>query len=445
MKQKKLIRIVIIVAAVLIVIAIVAKSLGWVGGELVYNVSVEKPQKRTITETITANGKIQPQTEVKISPEVSGEIVELNVKEGQEIKKGQLLVRINPEIYISSLDRMKAALNASKANLANSKARLAQVEAQYTQQDLSYKRNKKLWDQKAISQADFETAQSGFDIAKANLESAKQDVAAAEFNVKSGEASLNEANENLTKTSIIAPMDGTVSKLNVELGERVLGTAQFNGTELLRIANLNRMEVKVDVNENDIVRVKLGDTALIEVDAYLNRKFKGLVSEIANSASTTSTTSADQVTSFEVKISILPESYKDLIPKNNPNYYPFRPGMSASLDIMTNTSKAVLTIPIQAVTTRTDSVLTLKDKKIGKDSLSSNQSKEIVFIYSNGISVPRDVKTGIQDNNYIEIKLGLSVNDEVIVAPYSVVSKKLKDKVKVKKAAKDKLFNAEDH
>jgi HlyD family secretion protein len=445
MKQKKLIRIIIIIAVVLIVFVIIAKSLGWVGKGIIYNVNTEKPVKRTITETITANGKIQPQTEIKISSDVSGEIVELNVKEGDEVKKGDLLIKINPDIYMSSLERMKAALNSSRANYANSKARLLQVEAQFTQQELSYKRNKKLWDQKAISQADFETAQAGYDGAKANLESAKQDVKAAEYTVQSSEASLKEANENLTKTSIFAPIGGTVSKLNVELGERVVGTAQFSGTEMLRIANLNKMEVKVDVNENDIIRVKLGDTSQIEVDAYLNRKFKGIVSEIANSATTTSASTTDQVTSFEVKISILPESYKDLIPRDNPDYYPFRPGMSASLEIMTCTSKNILTVPIQSVTTRTDSIKPNRNVKHGKDTVEILPSKEIIFIYSNGMALSREVKTGIQDNNYIEILSGITLNDEIIVSPYSIISKKLKDKMKVKKVEKDQLFNKEEN
>lgn len=447
MKQKKIIRIVVIVAVVLIIFAVLAKNMGWIGDSVVFKVSTEKPANRTITETITANGKIQPQTEVKISSDVSGEIVELNVKEGDEVKKGDLLLKINPDIYISALDRMKAALNSAKANLANSKARCSQVQAQFNQQDLSYKRSKKLWEQKAISQADYEAAQSSYDVAKANLESAKQDVVSTEYSVQSGEASLNEANENLTKTSIFAPISGTVSKLSVELGERVVGTMQFSGTELLRIANLNKMEVKVDVNENDIVRVKLGDTALIEVDAYLNRKFKGLVSEIANSATTTSGLSTDQVTSFEVKISILQDSYKDLIPKDKPNYYPFRPGMSASLEIMTSTVRNVLTIPIQAVTTRTDTLKEKKDKnlKSSKDTTHIIPAREIVFVYSNGEVTGKEVRTGIQDNNYIQILSGLSLNDEVVVAPYSVISKKLQDKTKVSKVDKNHLFNNEEH
>jgi len=443
MKQKKLFRWIIIVAVVLIIFAIIAKSMGWVGNEYIYKVSTEKVSKRTITESITANGKVQPETEVKISSDVSGQIVELLVKEGDEVKKGDLLLKINPDIYISSLDRMKAALNTSKANLANVQARLLQVKATFEQQKQSYNRNKKLWEQKAISQADYETALSGYEVAKANVESAKQDVVSAEFTVQSSEASLNEANDNLTKTSIFAPMSGTISKLSVELGERVVGTIQMAGTEMLRIANLNKMEVKVDVNENDIVRVKLGDTALIEVDAYLNRKFKGIVSEIANSANATTGLSTDQVTSFEVKVSILPESYKDLIPKNNPNYYPFRPGMSASLEILTFTVKNILTVPIQAVTTRSDSSkVNLKSSKSKKDT-TTVLTKEIVFVYSNGTVFEKEVKTGIQDNNYIEILSGLTLKDEVVVSPYSVISKKLRNKMKATKVEKGQLFNEE--
>lgn len=438
--NKKILIIVIIVAVVLAVFAVIANSFGWINSGIERKVSIEKPNIRTITETITANGKVQPETEIKISSDVSGEIVELNVKEGDEVKKGDLLLKINPDIYISSLDRIKASLNSTKANLANTKARYEQVKAQFTQQELSYKRNKKLWEQKAISQAEYETAQSTYDVAKANLESAKQDIISSEFAVQSSEASLKEANENLTKTSIYAPMSGTVSKLNVELGERVVGTIQMAGTEMLRIANLYKMEVKVNVNENDIVKVKLGDTAIIEVDAYINRKFKGLVSEIANSANTTSGLSTDQVTSFEVKISILYESYKDLIPSNNPNYYPFRPGMSASLDIQTNTVNNCLTVPIQAVTTRADTTKSFnKTIEIEKES-TKNTSTEVVFIYQKGIVLSKTVKIGIQDNNYIQIISGITLEDEIVVAPYSIISKILKNNMEVTKVDKDKLF-----
>jgi HlyD family secretion protein len=443
MKPKKLLRYLIIAVVLLIILAVVGKRAGWFGKNTVYRVSTEKPLPRTIIETITANGKVQPETEVKLSPDVSGEIVELNIIDGQEVKKGDLLLKIKPDIYISTLERMEASVNTAKANLSNAEAQLEQVKAQFTQTEASYTRNKKLYDQGAISQSEYETAVSAYEMGKANVDAAKQSVKSAEFTVKSAEASLQEANENLTKTSIYAPMDGTISKLNVENGERVVGTVQMAGTELLRIANLNVMEVLVQVNENDIVRVKLGDTALIEVDAYIGQKFKGMVTEIANSANTTGVTT-DQVTSFDVKIRILPESYQQLLTKDKPNRYPFRPGMSATVDIQTHTCKNTLSVPIQAVTARIDSSKfknkQLKKEKTTEEPVQEEKIEEMVFVFSEGKVYMKKVKTGIQDNNYIQIISGIEINDEVVVAPYTAISKKLKDKMDVTKVDKDQLF-----
>lgn len=453
MKSNKLLKYLLIAAGVLIVFAIVGKKAGWFGKEKAVKVSTELAQKRTIIEIITANGKIQPETEVKLSPEVSGEIVLLNVVEGQEVKAGDLLMKINPEIYLSGIARMEASLNSAKSNLANSKARLAQTQAQFTQAELSYKRNKKLWEDKAISDSEFEAAQASYDVAKADVDAAKESVNAARYNVMSTEASLREARENLAKTIIYAPMSGTVSRLNVEVGERVLGTIQMAGTELLRIANLNLMEVKVDVNENDIVRVENGDTAIIEVDAYLGKKFIGVITEIANSASVAGT-GTDQVTNFEVKILILKDSYAELIPKDKKNFYPFRPGMSATADIQTNTKYNVLSIPIQAVTTRKDTTGVADKKGTGmqkvQDLEKEKKEKEkkdekplvVVFEYTNGKALLKEVVTGIQDDNYIEIISGLKDSAEVITAPYSVISKKLKKDMLVEKVDKDKLFSS---
>lgn len=456
MKTNKLLKYLLIAAGVLILFAVIGKKAGWFGKEEAVKVATDFATKRTIVEIITANGKIQPQTEVKLSPEVSGEIILLNVKEGQEVKAGDLLVKINPKIYLSTIDRITASLNSAKSNLANAKARLAQVEAQFTTAELSFKRNQKLWKDKAISDAEFETAQSNYEVAKAEVDAARESVNAARYNVLSTEASLREARENLAKTTIYAPMSGTVSKLNVEVGERVVGTIQMAGTELLRIANLNLMEVKVDVNENDIVRVHIGDTAIIEVDAYLGKKFKGVVTEIANSASVTGA-GTDQVTNFEVKILMLKDSYADLIPKDAKNYYPFRPGMSATADIQTNTKYNVLSVPIQAVTTRKDSSGVVKsiadeameqvnsfdeDKKEDKTVPKNKEPLTVVFEYVDGKALLRVVKTGIQDDNYIEIISGLKDSAEVITAPYSVITKKLKNDLRVEKTDKDKLFSA---
>ncbi|RLD81501.1 MAG: efflux transporter periplasmic adaptor subunit, partial [Bacteroidetes bacterium] len=426
---------------------------GWFGKEKAEKVSTELVQKRTIIEIITANGKIQPETEVKLSPEVSGEIVLLNVIEGQEVKAGELLVKINPEIYLSGIARMEASLNSAKSNLANSKARQAQTHAQFIQAELSYKRNKKLWEDKAISDSEFEAAQSNYDVAKADVDAAKESVNSARYNVMSTDASLRESRENLAKTTIYAPMSGTISRLNVEVGERVLGTIQMAGTELLRIANLNLMEVKVDVNENDIVRVENGDTAIIEVDAYLGKIFKGIVTEIANSASVAGS-GTDQVTNFEVKVLILKDSYAELIPADKKNFYPFRPGMSATADIQTNTKYNVLSIPIQAVTTRKDTTGTTVKKESGlqkEEDLDKEEQKTakkdekpliVVFEYNDGKAILREVETGIQDDNYIEIISGLTDSADVITAPYSTISKKLKKDMLVEKVDKEKLFSS---
>jgi HlyD family secretion protein len=426
-------------------------------------VTVEKVQKRNLTEMVSANGKIQPEVEVKISSDVSGEIVELFVKEGDHVKKGDLLCKINPLIYESNSSRMVATLNETKANLSNSRARLEQIKASFANAEAGYLRNKKLLDQGAISQSDFDAAKAAYEGAKAEVKGAEDNVDAADYNVKSTEASLKEANDNLAKTNIYSPVNGTVSKLNKEKGERVVGTAQMEGTEIMRLANLNEMEVSVDVNENDIVRVHNGDTSLIEVDAYVERKFKGIVTEIANSANTTGVT-AEQVTNFTVKIRILQESYNDLM--NDQNVAPFRPGMSATVDIQTKRAANVLTVPIQSVTTRADSsALEGKDKKKGNGGGEDGQEgedgivirdgkdksgeetknlvkiEECVFVMSEGKAKLVKVKTGIQDNNFIEVRSGLKEGDEVVSGPYSAIAKQLKEGTAIRKVDKTELFN----
>jgi len=437
MNSNKLLKYLIIAAVVLIVFALIGKKAGWFGGVDKVKVSVENPQKQTITELVTASGKIQPETEVKISPDVSGEIVELNIKEGDEVKKGDLLLKIKPDIYISAVERATAAVNSAKANLANAKAMLEQVKARYTQTQKAYDRNKLLWEEKTISDAEYESSLSSFEMVTAELEAAKRSVDAAGYSVNSAEATLSEAKENLSKTIIYAPMDGTVSMLNVETGERVVGTMQMAGTEMLRIADLDRMEVKVDVNENDIVKVKLNDTALVEIDAYLGEKFKGVVTEIANSANVSGMTT-DQVTSFDVKILLLKSTYKHLISKNQVN--PFRPGMSASVDIQTRTKYNIITVPIQAVTTRADST----ENAEGIMAQADDEIKEIVFIIRNDSAIVQEVKTGIQDNKLIEIVEGLSEDLKVVTAPYSAISRKLKNGTLVEIVAKEKLFSEKD-
>jgi HlyD family secretion protein len=452
-KKKMWIIIAIVAVIVLIVIAAVFKGKGTEG----IKVATEKVAKRTIIQTVSSNGKIQPEKDIKISPYISGEVVELYVKEGNQVKKGDLLAKIDPEIYISQFDQSEASVNTQKANLANSKARLAQLKAQFENSRLTYERQEKLFQQNVISKAEYDQAKSAFQVAQAQVTAGEEDIKASEFMVKNSEAALKRAKEDLTRTAIFAPNDGTVSKLSVLQGERVTGASQFSsGTEIMRIANLNEMEAQVQVNENDIVRVSMGDTALIEVDAYLNRKFKGIVTEIATSANTTGV-SVDQVTNFNVKIHILKDFYKDLLVGREINYSPFRPGMSCTVEIQTETAENTITVPIQAVTTRIakDSLDKLNEKnktkkESGDDEVEivttgkkNDKIQECVFILRDGIAKKADVKTGIQDNTYIQITVGLKVGDEIITAPYSAVSKLLKDGDKVKKVDKKDLFTKE--
>lgn len=437
MKQKKILPYALGLVVIAIVLLVVGKKAGWFGKDYTVSVATEKVKSKTITEFITANGKIQPETEVKISPDVSGEIIELYVEEGDEVVAGQLLCVIKPEMYISALNRAEAALNSSKA-------RLAQAEAQQIERELAFKRANQLFQTNTIPQSEFETAEAANKVALS-------EVNAARFSVKSAEASVSEAKEQLVKTKIYAPISGTVAALNVEKGERVVGTSMMIGTEMMVVADLEKMEVQVEVNENDIVKVARYDTALIEVDAYLNRKFKGIVTEIANSASTTGTT-ADQVTNFDVKVFLLKESYEDLIDSVAKNYYPFRPGMSATVDILTETRDNVISVPISSVTTR----VKLKDggtkeveeeKEVAENTetesevvIDRDEKQEVVFVI-NGDRVKKvEVKTGIQDSNSIEILEGISENDEVVIAPYNAINKTLKDSMQVKVVKEEDLF-----
>lgn len=442
MKNKKLKYIIIAAITAIIILLVILKKAGYIGGEKAIPVTVEEVSVRDITETVTANGKIKPEVEVIINPDASGEIVDILVKEGEDVKKGQLLAKINPELYVSNYERMVANLNTQKATLANSKARLAQVEAQFLTADINFKRNKKLWDQKIISDSEWENIETQFKVSKAEVDAAKQSAIASEYAIKSAEATLKEAADNLNRTSVFAPIDGTVSSLTKEKGERVAGASQFSaGTELMRIANLNLMEVRVNINENDIVKIKLNDTAIVEVDAYHNQTFKGIVTSIANSAvvGATGTLSADQVTNFEVKIRILPESYAFLINPDKPNISPFRPGMSATVDIITKSTKDVVSVPIQAVTMREENVDSKEKEKQNKD-FQKKSTHEYVFVYDDGIARMRKVKTEVQDNMYIQISEGLKAGEEVISGPFSVVAKDLKDEMKVKKVDIQSLY-----
>lgn len=425
--------------------SIVGRQLGWIGKQEGTKVTAEDAQLRTIIEIVTANGKVQPVTEVKMSPDVSGEIVELLVKEGDFVRKGDLLVRINPDIYKSAVDRVEATLNTSRANLANARARKSQAEAQFINAKSAFDRSQLLFNQEAISESEFDSARAQFLVAQAEVEAGRQSVIAAEFQVQSANATLREARENLTKTNIFAPMDGTISRLDAELGERVVGTSQFAGTEILRIANLNEMEVLVEVNENDIIRVNEGDTAFIEIDAYLNQRFKGVVTSIANS-SLRQTVSVDQVTNYEVKIRILPESYNHLLRDNQPHLSPFRPGMSAAADIQTKTVFNVLSVPIQAVTTRTDDKQANKADSLANEpapaiSAGSVKAQEYVFLVQDDNTVKLiAVESGVQDSNYIEIRSGIDVGQIVVTGPFRAVSRGLKEGDRVKVVSREELF-----
>ena len=430
------------IVLVLLVFGLIAKKKGWVGKPSGTSVTVAKVKRTDIVERVSASGKVQPEVEVKISPDVSGEIIELHVAEGDSVKKGQLLLKIKPDNYQSMVDMRVAAVNQAKANLAQAKARLAQTMANNVQIKQTHERNQKLFKEKVISQAEFETSKANFEVSQQEIESARETVRASEFGVQSAIASLKEARENLNKTTIYAPVSGTISKLGVERGERVVGTSQMAGTELLRIANLNTMEVRVNVNENDIVRVKLGDSVLVEVDSYANQdqKFKGVVTQIANTAKDAVTLEA--VTEFEVRIRLLNESYKELAAKRKRN--PFRPGMTASVDIITNQKNNILTVPLAAVTTRTADALAGKEKKEkrpkGNVAEENNKPKEelleVVFVHENGKAIAKKVKTGISDFDNIEVLEGLKEGQEVISGPFRAVSKTLKngDAVVVKEA-----------
>jgi HlyD family secretion protein len=437
MKNKKLKKYLIWGGVILVVILLIARRTGVIGGKETVQVATETVEKRDITEFVSASGKIQPRVEVKISPDVSGEVIELFVKEGDVVKQGDKLARIKPDTYQSNYEQIKASYDGQKANLANSKARLAQVKAQLINAESVYNRTKSLFEQGLVSRADYDNAKASYEVAKAEVEAGEQTVKAAEYSVKSTEATLNEARNNLTRTTIFAPMDGTVYQISVEAGERVAGASQFSsGTEIMRIADLNEMEVQVSINENDIIRVDFGDTVNIEVDAYYNRTFKGVVTRISNSSSGTQlTTATDQVTNYDVRIRIIPESYADLIDTTKLYKYPFRPGMSASVDIITKIVFNALSVPIQAVTTREDTAKTEK-QKTGEN----NEMIEVVFVYKDGKVTMKVVTTGVQDSYFIEILSGLEAGEEVVASPYSAISRKLKDGDKVKKVDKSQLF-----
>jgi HlyD family secretion protein len=428
----------------LIILAMIGKNAGWIGQTKELEVEIADVGTKSIIEKVSASGTVQPVVEVNISPDVPGEIIELNVEEGDSVTQGQLLVRIRPDNFINALERAKANYNQQQANLASAKASLARAHANHTRAEADYKRNKELFEQKVLSEAEWDAADQAYKVANNDLESAKQSVKAAEFILESAKATVGDAEENLRLTNVNAPVYGIVSKLNVEQGERVVGTQQFTGTEMMRIADLNQMEVLVDVNENDIIRVSIGDTVIIDVDAYshLDKKFKGLVTSIANTAN--DKVSQDAVTEFEVKIRILNSSYDDLITKGN--RFPFRPGMTASVEIITDQKDDILAVPLSAVTTRNKQELerqrlgqnTEDNETVQSTSISPADAElvEIVFVNRDGIAKAIEVKTGISDYENIEILSGLTPGDQIIIGPFLAISRRLKDGDAVKKTEK---------
>ncbi len=440
----------------IILFLVVAKSAGWIGKPKEMEVELAKVKRVTIVEKVSASGTVQPVTEVKIAPEVSGEIIELRVEEGDSVKRGDLLVKIRPDTWESQLQRAEASLSQQRANLAQAEANLNAARAGAIRAEQEFQRQKTLWDQKVISEADWQLANQNYTIAKTDVTAAEKGVEAARYVIRSTEASLREAQENFRKTSVVAPMGGVVSKLLVKKGERVVGTATMTGTEMLRIADLNIMEVRVDVNENDIVRVSLGDTAIIDVDAYASaeKEFKGVVTLIANTAK--DKTSADAITEFEVRILILESSYRDLVESGN--RFPFRPGMTASADIITTRKENVLSVPLAAVTTRNPNQAAGPGQsgppnQNASQTQNQNQNtppkaetpKTVIFVNDNGVAKMKEVKTGISDYDNIEILSEISDSTEVVTGPFLVVSNRLKegDKIRSSEQKKEDVKKAE--
>lgn len=440
-KSNSLVKFSIIGVIVLVVALVGLKAAGVIGKAKEIEVDFARAKKADIVEKVSASGTVQPVTEVKIAPEVSGEIIALNVEDGDPVTQGELLVKIRPDIVLSQLERAEAGLNQQKANVKSTESQLLRAEATFVRAEQDYKRQEKLFNEKVISESDWQLAQQNYKVAQNDFAAAKQSLEAAKYIVRSTEASVKESRENVRRTSVVAPLTGVVSKLSVKQGERVVGTAQMTGTEMLRIADLSKMEVRVNVNENDIVRVHLNDTVLIDVDAYstTDKEFKGIVTNIANTAK--DKLSTDAITEFEVRILILESSYTDLIKAGNK--YPFRPGMTASVEIITTRKSGVLSVPLAAVTTRGD-----KDENKGPEegeqrqdhqvvnadaqkAAAKKEDKIVVFLNENGKAKMVEVKTGISDYDNIEILSGISDSSEVVVGPFLVVSKRLKDGDKI--------------
>lgn len=425
-KKSNLPKILVISAVVILIFVVAGNKLDWFGDGGTQQVAVDEVAEKTISELVSASGKVQPEFEVKLSSEVSGEIIELNVQEGQVVKKGDVLCRVRPDLLQSGYDQVAAMVSQQKANLAAAQQMLKQQEASLVNTEAIYNRSLELFNKRVISASEMDKARADYESARASLESQRQQVEASGFAVSQSQAQLQEAGNSLARTTIHAPLDGVISLLSVELGERVVGTAQMAGTEIMRIANMTTMEVNVEVNENDIVRVKNGNEATIEVDAFQGRKFKGVVTEIASSstsAGTETVATAEQVTNFNVKVRIEASSYEDLIDEGNKDSSPFKPGLSATVQIHTKSDKGLI-VPIQAVTVR---------ENINKaDSVDNADVKEYVFVVKGDEVAMTEVTTGIQDDNNIIVKSGVEAGDKVVSRPFNAISKILQDGTRVK-------------
>jgi len=421
------------------------------GRDKTEKVAIEKASRRTIVETVNASGKVYPEVEVKISPDISGQITELNVEEGDTVKKGQVLARIYADIYALQRDEAASRVNQSVATVDNSKASLESLKANLELARQTYERNKSLFDQKVISKSELEQFENAVRTAQAAYNAALQNIKGLQANVQSTQTGLSKANKDLSRTTIVAPMDGVVSSLKVKKGESVAGSNFNVGTEMMTVSDMSGIEVRVDVGENDIVKISIGDSADVEVDAYNNRKFKGVVTKIASSTKSSSAlTSSNDVTNYEVRIRLDRSSYADLTSKT----FPFRPGMNASADIKTKREDNVLAVPITSVNARVKgSDKSMADKKkedkenkgeeeTGVTTTSEDDElEEVVFVLQKDGTVKKVVvKSGIQDINYIQVLSGINVGDEVVIGPYVAISKNLKDGMKVKVVTKDKLF-----
>ena len=453
--MNKTLKWVIISLVGLIIILVILKKTEVLGKDEGIKVSAEKVSRRTIVETVNASGKVYPEIEVKLSPDISGEIVELNVVEGDSVKKGQVLARIYADIYATQRDQASAVVNIQQAQVANVSASIEALRAQLDQTRKTYEMQKQLFNEKVISQSEFNIADAAYKTAQANFNAAKQNIRGSQASVQSAKAALSKANKDISRATLVSPMDGVVSLLNVKKGERVVGSSMMAGTEMMRIADLRKIEVRVDVGENDIPKIHLGDSATVEVDAYNNRKFKGVVTQIAssnNGAASLQTSTGTDVTNYKVFIRLLPESYQELLDPSRPKSFPFRPGMSASADIQTKTHENRLAVPMNAVTTRDKNDSTSKNaaSEKNKDVISTNERTSsdlddlevVVFVLQKDGTVKKTkVRTDIQDINYIEILGGINEGDEVITGPYDIVSKTLKNKDKVKVVPKSELFD----